>query len=262
MSFLDGLEGGGDPDISRRGVRRRPEQGVKGSFVISILPTLPAFKYRARAALGSSASISQKHHRGRKESMEFLKSVFGDRALTYAELEAELKNNKEIKLGNLASGQYVDKGKYEALETRANGLQTQLDGANKAIGEFKKLDVEGIKKAAKDWEAKYTTETQALNAKLEQQKKDSRIDLALVEAKAKNVKAARALLDVDKVSLDGDNLIGLKDQLEAVAKANPFLFGEETGNPGPPVSGKTPGGMDDMSTWRAEAGLPTITSKE
>lgn len=172
--------------------------------------------------------------------MEFLKSIFGDKALTYAELEAALKDNKDVKLGNLASGQYVDKGKYEALETRANGLQAQLDDANKAISEFKKLDVEGIKKAAKDWETKYTTETQALNAKLEQQKKDSRIDLALVEAKAKNVKAARALLDVDKVSLDGDNLIGLKEQLEAVAKANPYLFGDEAGNPAPPASGAAP----------------------
>lgn len=156
----------------------------------------------------------------------------------------------------------MDKGKYEALETRANGLQTQLDDANKAIGEFKKLDVESIKKAAKDWETKYTTETQALNAKLEQQKKDSRIDLSLVEAKAKNVKAARALLDVDKVSLDGDNLIGLKEQLETIAKANPFLFGEETGNPPPPASGNAPGRADDMNTWRAEAGLPPITNKE
>lgn len=35
--------------------------------------------------------------------MDFLKDIFGDKALTYAELEAALKDNKDVKLANLAA---------------------------------------------------------------------------------------------------------------------------------------------------------------
>ena len=36
--------------------------------------------------------------------MDFLKAIFGDKALTYSELEAALKDSKDIKLANLAGG--------------------------------------------------------------------------------------------------------------------------------------------------------------
>ena len=38
--------------------------------------------------------------------MEFLKSIFGDKALTYEELQTALKDNKEVKLVNLVDGKY------------------------------------------------------------------------------------------------------------------------------------------------------------
>ncbi len=43
--------------------------------------------------------------------MEKLKALFGSDALTFEQLEEKLKDNKEIKLANLASGNYVDKAK-------------------------------------------------------------------------------------------------------------------------------------------------------
>ncbi len=41
--------------------------------------------------------------------MEKLKALFGNEALTWEQLESKLKDSKEIKLANLASGGYVDK---------------------------------------------------------------------------------------------------------------------------------------------------------
>ena len=128
--------------------------------------------------------------------MDFLKSIFGDKSLTYAELEAALKDSKTIKLANLASGQYVDKEKFDKAETRANGLQTQLDDANKTIKGFKDLDVEGLKTASANWEKKYKDDTKTLSDKLTEQTKSSKIELALLGAKAKNTKAARALMGI------------------------------------------------------------------
>lgn len=191
--------------------------------------------------------------------MEFLKSVFGENALTYAELEAALKDNKEIKLANLASGQYVDKEKFDREETRANELKTQLETANTTITSLKGLDAEGLKGKVKEWETKYQTDTATLTAKLAEQTKSSKIEVALLGAKAKNTKAVRALLDESKISLDGENVIGLNEQLEALKKDAAYLFGEDKpGNPPPPVGGEPPkgGANDDMASWLAEAGLP------
>ena len=49
--------------------------------------------------------------------MEFLKSIFEGAALTYDQLAEKLKGSADVKLANLASGQYVDKGKFCLLYT-------------------------------------------------------------------------------------------------------------------------------------------------
>ena len=94
--------------------------------------------------------------------MDKLKALFGDKALTYAELEAALKDSKEIKLANLASGQYVDIGKFKQAETQANDLQAQLAQRNRDLAELKKLDAAGIQAQLDTLKGKYADDTRAL----------------------------------------------------------------------------------------------------
>ena len=192
--------------------------------------------------------------------MDFLKSIFGDKAMTYAELEAALKDNKEIKLANLASGQYVDKAKFSAAETQANELKTQLEQRDKDIAEMRKANPEDLPKKFAELQTKYSDDTKALTEKLKQQTIDSKIELALTGAKAKNLTAAKALLNMGAISLDGDKVIGLDDQIKAIAKDNAFMFGEIDKNPPPPTPGAG-GGVDDVSKWYKEAGLEPPTTK-
>ena len=78
--------------------------------------------------------------------MEFLKSFFGDKAITYDELVQAInayngdEKNKEklIKLVNLTDGGYVSKDKYTNLETDLFGKTTELTKANDLIEELKK----------------------------------------------------------------------------------------------------------------------------
>ena len=67
-------------------------------------------------------------------------------------------------------------------------------------------------KAAEEWQAKMT-----------QMQLDFAIERALTTAKAKNVKAVKALLDMDKVKLDGDQLLGIDDQLKDLKQSDPYL---------------------------------------
>ena len=69
--------------------------------------------------------------------------------------------------------------------------------------------------------------TEVSNAKdkyLEEFKKDTKTDEMLVKFGVKNAKAVKALLDLNNVSLDGENLIGLSEQLNIIKATDPYLF--------------------------------------
>lgn len=159
--------------------------------------------------------------------MEKLKALFGTEALTWEQLEAKLKDNKEVKIANLASGQYVDKKKLDEKVAELATAQTTITGLQDTVKKFDGVDVEKLKKDAADWETKYNTDIAAM-------KLDSAVNVALLEAKVKNPKLARAGLDMSLVKLDGDKLLGLSEQLEALKKSDGYLFEEGAGGTGGP----------------------------
>ena len=81
----------------------------------------------------------------RKEhDMEFLKELLGEELFKQLESKVNEHNgneaNKEnqIKIGNLGSGEYVGKLKYDALQQTLTGKDTELENANKLIAELQK----------------------------------------------------------------------------------------------------------------------------
>ena len=99
----------------------------------------------------------------------------------------------------------------ESLSKSLAERDKQLEEAGKAAG-----DNEALKKQLDEAIAKNKADSETAAAELAAYKKDSAVNIALAQFGAKNPKAVAALLDLSKVSLDGENLIGLKDQLEAV----------------------------------------------
>ncbi len=81
-------------------------------------------------------------------------------------------------------------------------------------------------------------------------KLDFAIEKALTVAKAKNTKAVKALLDMDKVKLDGDQLLGIDEQLKALQQSDPYLFGDAGkvgGGTNPPGAGNS-----EVNPWKPE----------
>lgn len=152
--------------------------------------------------------------------MDKLKALFGTDALTFEQLEEKLKDNKEIKLANLAAGSHVDKRKYDDVVIQLGTANDTIKGLRDTVAKFDGVDVEGLKKSAKDWEDKYNTDIAAV-------KLDSAVNLALVGAKAKNPKLARAALDMSVIKLDGDNLLGFNEQIDKLKESDAYLFDVE-----------------------------------
>lgn len=179
--------------------------------------------------------------------MEFLKNVFGDKALTYAEF-AQACTDGKIKLANLSDGRYVDKDKFDGkvreLET-ANASISDLTGKLKA---FDGVDVAGLKNEVKTWETKYKTDLAAV-------KKDAAVDAAIMQAKGRNPKAIKALLDMDKISLKEDGTLEGLD-LEGLRKSDEYLF--DTKPAEKPLPGAKPAFVGRGSMGGDDAAAPSI----
>lgn len=133
----------------------------------------------------------------------------------------------------------------EAKKTEVETLQGQLKEANKQIEGFKGMDIEGIKKAADDYKQKFEQAEKDAQAKLEKLQFDHALENALRAAKAKNTKAVKALIDLEGLKFNGEEIIGLKDQLEKIQKENAYLFEDAKGVPKIVLPGNGGGGGKD-----------------
>lgn len=161
--------------------------------------------------------------------MDKLKALFGEEALTYAQLEEKLKDNKEVKLANLASGEYVGKKKHDETVAELTTAQGTITSLKETVAKFDGVDVDALKQKATELEDKYNADMAAVRL-------DSAVNLALVEAKAKNPKLAKAALDMSLIKLDGENLLGLSEQLDKLKESDAYLFDVEEQPPASRVS--------------------------
>lgn len=118
------------------------------------------------------------------------------------------------------------KGDLTTKETELASTKEQLKTANTEIQSYKSMDVEAIKKAADEYKTKFEEAETKAQKEIETLKFNHAIENALVGAKAKNAKAVKALLNIEGLKLNGDEVVGLKEQLEAIKTENDYLFGD------------------------------------
>ncbi|PSL42133.1 minor structural protein GP20 [Planomicrobium soli] len=104
-------------------------------------------------------------------------------------------------------------------------------------------EIERLKQENADKDTEY-------QGRLQQQAFDAKLNDALRDAKVRNPKAVKALLDSERIKLDGEKLLGLDDQLTALKESDSYLFTVEEEpklggrNPNPnnqkPPAGMTP----------------------
>lgn len=117
----------------------------------------------------------------------------------------------------------------DSLQQQVVDRDSQLDDLHKNAGENDdlKATIKRLQDDNKAAEAKYKNDLAA-------KEKGFKIESALRDAKAKNVKAVLSLIDTEKVNVQKDGTLdGLTDQIEAVKKSDSYLF--DTENAGQPI---------------------------
>lgn len=148
---------------------------------------------------------------------------------------------------------YVSKDQFNAKNDKLKSVEGELSKVRGEIDNLQKANANNdeLKKQIDALKADSDKRTTEYEAKIKSMEIDNIVNTALSGVKSKNNKAVRALLDLNDVKIENGEIKGLKDQLDAVMKENPFLFGENT----KPIG--TPAGNEG-----GKHGTHTITSKE
>lgn len=115
------------------------------------------------------------------------------------------------------------------LQTEVDGLKTQVGDRDKQLETLKASagDNADLKKQIEDLQTENATAKANYESELNQLKIDFAVEKALTGAKAKNIKAVKALLELDDAKLDKDgNVKGLAEQIEKLTSGDDtkFLF--------------------------------------
>ena len=123
----------------------------------------------------------------------------------------------------------IPKHRFDEVNNTVKTLQEQIQQSETKLEELKKSagSAEELKQKIEELQRQNTEEKAELQKKLEKQSFDFALERALSAAEAKNPRAVKALLDTEKIKLDGETLLGLDDQLKALKESDAYLFGED-----------------------------------
>nr|DAN25496.1 MAG TPA: minor structural protein [Caudoviricetes sp.] len=159
--------------------------------------------------------------------------------LTEEQAEKVLSANTEQLKG------FIPKARFDEVNNAKKQAEKDLFERDKQLETLKNStgDVETLKNTIKQLQDENKASKEQYEANISKIKLDNAIDNALGNAKAKNSRAVKALLDMEKIKFENEALSGLDEQLKALKEAedSKFLFEEIKEPAKPSFSGVEPG---------------------
>lgn len=180
--------------------------------------------------------------------MPKLSEILGD---AYKSIPEELqKKYKDVDL--VDSSNYVEKSDYETIKKERDqykkdvkkrdkdleDIQDKVKDNEELTKEIEKLKVDN-KKAAEDYKAE-----------LERVTFDAKLEKKLGSYNPQNASMLKKALDLSKITRDGDNFIGLEEQINALKETDNYLFKQVAD----PSKEDVPGGTGIIGTDKSNIG--------
>ena len=180
--------------------------------------------------------------------MDWLKDLLKKAGIEEEKVDSAIADiNKEL------PKHFIPKDKYNEVAEAKKKLEADIQERDNQLEQLKNAagNSEELKAQIEQLQAENQKAAEEWQAKMAQMQLDFAIEKALAAAKAKNAKAVKALLDLEKVKLDGDKLLGLDDQLKELQKSDAYLFGES----GKVGSGTNPPGAGtcEANPWKKDS---------
>lgn len=188
--------------------------------------------------------------------MDWLKEVLTKAGIEEAKIDGVVEAvSKEL------PKHFIPKDKYNEVAEAKKKLEADLQERDKQLEELKTAagTNEELKQQIEKLQAENKKASEEWQTKLAQMQLDFALERALTAAKARNPKAVKALLDMDKVKLDGEQLLGLDDQLKAIQQSDPYLFGDSNNKVG---GGTNPADAGNQAPVFSREQLKKMTPEE
>jgi len=140
-----------------------------------------------------------------------------------------------------------EQDKLAQIEADRDKYKGDLEDAQKTLKEFEGVDVEELKTRVATLTADLEAKEQEYQRELAERDFNDLLEKQINSFGAKNVKAVKALLDIDTLKESKNQEADIKAMLETCKEENDYLFGsdEPIKNPVAPTGGKDDGkGMD------------------
>lgn len=129
-------------------------------------------------------------------------------------------------------GTMIPKSRFDEVNDAKKQLEKDVADRDEQLEGLKKSAsaTDDLKAQIEKLQGENTTAKENYEAEVKQLKLDGAVERALLGAKAKNIKAVRALLNLDDAELDGEDVKGLTDQIKALQEGedSKFLFESTT----------------------------------
>lgn len=154
---------------------------------------------------------------------------------------------------------FIPKSRFDEVNNTKKQLEKDLKDRDVQLENLKNSsgDLETMKQTIENLQRDNKAAKDNFEAELAKFKLESAIDTTLLSSNAINTKAVKALLDMDKIKLDGDVLIGINEQIESLKNAedSKMLFKvTATKQKEPNFSGVKPGEGNTQNSTGESAG--------
>ena len=176
-----------------------------------------------------------------------LKELLGEEL--YSQVTEKLGDKKIM----VDDGNFIPKSRFDQVNQSKKELEVQLKDRDTQLAELSKnnKDNENLLNQIKDLQALNKQTTTDYENKINQMQFDYALDGALTNAKSKNNKALKALLDMNSIKYQEGKFEGLQEQIEALQKDASYLFDLDT-------TPQNTGGLGNFGRGNS----PTITKEQ
>lgn len=182
--------------------------------------------------------------------MAKIKDIIGEEA--YKALPDDKKKELDKQdFEDVSEGKYVPKSRFDQVNEQAKEYKKQIGERDTQISNLKDefKDAAGLKEKVEELEGKNKTITDDYEKKLSDIAFNNALEKGLGAFNVKDKKLIMALIDNDKLKVDGDSIIGLKEQLEPLQKSHEYLFNIDPKGTGSFVTGGADnGGKEPTNT--------------
>lgn len=144
------------------------------------------------------------------------------------ELGIELTDDQKTKVVAAVNENYKTINDYDKQKTKIETLENSLKETKEALSKFDGVDAEKLKTEIAELTKKIEETKNDYEGKIAERDFSDKIEKAIANAKGKNIKAIKALLDIDAIKESKNQDKDIENALKTLAEAedSKMLFGE------------------------------------